>query len=144
MQVVDLIGAGGRTWTGTALSSRGILSPLRLPVPPLRHGPGKCADCTTPSKSVQDFLSNFWRLDTIRRCIHGYDLGPTWRLTFFAKKKEDASIPHPPFPDFQTSLIFQWGQWETYDWFIRTTIWLRRFSWKQSSLSFWQKGRSLP
>ena len=88
MQAVDLIGAGGRTWTGTALSSRGILSPLRLPVPPLRHGPGTCADCTTPSKSVQDFLSHFWRLSTIRRFIHRDDFRPIcWRLILWQKKR---------------------------------------------------------
>ena len=30
-------GAWGRTWTGTRVDSRRILSPVRLPVPPLRH-----------------------------------------------------------------------------------------------------------
>ena len=33
----NLAGAGDRNRTGTALSSRGILSPVRLPVPPLRQ-----------------------------------------------------------------------------------------------------------
>ena len=30
-------GASGRTWTGTWFNSRRILSPVRLPIPPLRH-----------------------------------------------------------------------------------------------------------
>ena len=30
-------GAGDRNRTGTALSDRRILSPVRLPIPPLRH-----------------------------------------------------------------------------------------------------------
>ena len=30
-------GAQGRTWTGTRVKSRRILSPVRLPIPPLRH-----------------------------------------------------------------------------------------------------------
>ena len=30
-------GAWGRTWTGTRVDSRRILSPVRLPIPPLRH-----------------------------------------------------------------------------------------------------------
>ena len=36
--VVSLLdGAGDRNRTGTGLSPRRILSPVRLPVPPLRH-----------------------------------------------------------------------------------------------------------
>ena len=31
------IGAWGRTWTDTRVKSRRILSPVRLPIPPLRH-----------------------------------------------------------------------------------------------------------
>ena len=31
------IGASGRTWTGTWFDSRRILSPVRLPIPPLKH-----------------------------------------------------------------------------------------------------------
>ena len=31
----NLNGARGRTWTGTRVESRGILSPVRLPIPPL-------------------------------------------------------------------------------------------------------------
>ena len=30
-------GADGRTWTGTDIAARGILSPLRLPISPHRH-----------------------------------------------------------------------------------------------------------
>ena len=30
-------GADGRTWTGTEISPRGILSPLRLPISPHQH-----------------------------------------------------------------------------------------------------------
>ena len=30
-------GASGRTWTGTWFDSRRILSPVRLPIPPLKH-----------------------------------------------------------------------------------------------------------
>ena len=32
-------GASGRTWTGTGFDSRRILSPVRLPIPPLRRAP---------------------------------------------------------------------------------------------------------
>ena len=32
-----IIGAPGRTWTGTGFNTRGILSPLRLPIPPPRQ-----------------------------------------------------------------------------------------------------------
>ena len=32
-------GASGRTWTGTWFNSRRILSPVRLPIPPLRQAP---------------------------------------------------------------------------------------------------------
>ena len=32
--MLDMIGARGRNRTGTGISSRGILSPLRLPIPP--------------------------------------------------------------------------------------------------------------
>ena len=35
--VIIKIGAWGRTWTGTRVDSRRILSPVRLPIPPLRH-----------------------------------------------------------------------------------------------------------
>ena len=33
----DIVGAGNRARTGTRLSSHWILSPRRLPIPPLRH-----------------------------------------------------------------------------------------------------------
>ena len=33
-----LIGAQGRTWTGTGFNTRRILSPVRLPIPPLGQG----------------------------------------------------------------------------------------------------------
>ena len=36
-QTIERIGAEGRTRTGTTLAGRGILSPLRLPVPPPPH-----------------------------------------------------------------------------------------------------------
>ena len=32
-----ICGAGGRDRTGTGLAAHGILSPRRLPIPPLRH-----------------------------------------------------------------------------------------------------------
>ena len=35
---VDVIGAEGRTRTDTAVAHRRILSPVRLPIPPPRHG----------------------------------------------------------------------------------------------------------
>lgn len=34
---IGLNGAEDRNWTGTEITLRGILSPLRLPVPPPRH-----------------------------------------------------------------------------------------------------------
>ena len=33
-----LSGARGRTWTGTRFNTRRILSPVRLPIPPLGRG----------------------------------------------------------------------------------------------------------
>jgi hypothetical protein len=37
LQLIENIGAGGRNRTDTGLEPRGILSPVRLPVSPLRH-----------------------------------------------------------------------------------------------------------
>ena len=38
IQPIDLYGARSRGRTGTTVSSRGILSPLRLPISPSGHG----------------------------------------------------------------------------------------------------------
>ena len=37
IRVSPYVGAGGRSRTGTGLSALGILSPVRLPIPPLRR-----------------------------------------------------------------------------------------------------------
>src|SRR5699024_12078099 len=68
--MVHFIGAEDRNRTGTRGKSRRILSPVRLPVPPLRHTtwlratlPGGCPPSTIAAKEL-NFCVRFWN-----RCI---------------------------------------------------------------------------
>ena len=53
-------GAEDRTWTGTGITPRGILSPLRLPIPPLRHEYGGDTRNRTGDKGFADLCLTAW------------------------------------------------------------------------------------
>ena len=59
------IGARGRTWTGTRVKSRRILSPVRLPIPPLGQALVLNKTISLYSKNIYyaSFFSNYnWHL----------------------------------------------------------------------------------
>ena len=46
-------GASGRSRTGTSFYTRRILSPVRLPIPPLRHKNGVSLEIRTPDPLIK-------------------------------------------------------------------------------------------
>jgi hypothetical protein len=56
-----MIGAGGRNRTDTGWKPRGILSPVRLPVSPLRHKQQykeNCLLCQIKGEAVPEYMPN--------------------------------------------------------------------------------------